>query len=53
MEDLIYAKLVTIEKLLVVIASDPRFSNLLREAEAEIHQEYGERLSELFPSDPD
>jgi len=53
MEDLIYAKLVTIEKLLQVLLSDRKYADLLREAEADIFSEYGSRLNGLFPSDPD
>jgi thiamine phosphate synthase YjbQ (UPF0047 family) len=53
MEDLIYAKLVTIEKLLEVLLSDTRYAELLRQADADIHTDYGSRLNQLFPSDPE
>ena len=53
MEDLILAKLITIEKLLIVVASERRYLGLLREVADEMHREYGTRLNELFPSDPE
>jgi hypothetical protein len=53
MDNLILAKLITIEKLLTVIASDRRFGELLREVGDEMHRDYGARLNELFPSDPE
>ena len=53
MEDLIYAKLATIEKLMEVLLSDGRYSNLLRQAEGDFYRVYGSRLNELFPSDPE
>ena len=46
------AKLVTIEKLLIVLCSHPKFRDHLSDVEAEIHQEYGADLNRMFPSDP-
>ena len=51
MTDEIFAKLVTVEKLLVILLSQERFEPFLRAAALEIHEEFGERLSRLFPSD--
>ena len=48
----VIAKLVTIEKLLIILASNPKFESLLRDAEAEIDQDYGQELNRMFLSDP-
>ena len=50
-ESEIYAKLVTIEKLLIVLASNPKFGSRLADAEAEIYQDFGLELNKMFPSD--
>jgi hypothetical protein len=50
--DEIYAKLVTIERLLSIVLSDSRYSDLLNDMRSEIHDEFGAELNKLFPSDP-
>lgn len=53
MDDDDYAKLVTIERLLMIILSDPKYSDALADARADLHREFGQELTKYFPSDPD
>ena len=53
MEAEIYAKLVSIEQLLMIVLGDPKYADGIRSARASVHREYGERLKKLFPSDPE
>lgn len=52
MEDEVFAKLVTVERLLMILLSDRRYADLLNEARNDIHRDFGAELTKYFPSDP-
>ena len=52
MQEEIYAKLVTVERLLTILLSDRRYAELLEGMRADVHAEFGEPLNKMFPSDP-
>ena len=53
MDKEIFAKLATIEQLLMVLLSDPKYGEQMRHARDNVYREYGEKLNKLFPSDPE
>jgi hypothetical protein len=52
MDDEMYAKFITIERLLMIVLSDPKYADALADARSEVHREFGEELTKYFPSDP-
>ncbi|MEQ1622905.1 MAG: hypothetical protein ABL919_16025 [Methylococcales bacterium] len=49
--DEIFAKLVTIEQLLIVLLSDKKYEDRIRSTFTEIHNQFGAQLNTMFPSD--
>ncbi|HEX7872214.1 MAG TPA: hypothetical protein VF475_04835 [Sphingobium sp.] len=46
-------KLITIERLLILLLSDKRYLPLIENMRRDLYEEFGLPLNKLFPSDPE